>query len=256
MNKYDSIEFITRGSIGDIYSAYHGDKKVIIKKIYNREHAMIEEKISRIINCSSMYLLCLLDSFIHNGAMHLVYEYISGAEDLFSCIFETRRIQDWSNAKILHFMYLLCEGLSALHKHKILHLDIKPENIIIKDDEIPIIIDYDLSCVDKDCAKMSLGGTPGYIPEEILKRKTIGSSADIFALGCVFYSILCDEIPEQDPITRISNLQGKKTFKFKRLEFFENKLGKLLKKMLSEKPDKRLPLKKIKKKLIKISRSL
>lgn len=245
---YTLDKLLGKGQTGEVFLATNKDgKQVVIKKIFNRMKAEKELEIARVIHCEHVNLLCLLDFFVHNSINYLVYEYVENTKDLFDCLFESQDIETWSDIKILRIMYSICEGLNALHSKKILHLDIKPENILIKKDEVPIIIDYDLGCLDKNCAKAGLAGTFGYIAPEILNRDKISTKSDVFSLGGTFYCILCKNMPNGN-IER-SFLADQNRFPIRRVTQFEEKLNDLLTGMLKGDLTERLSLKKVMKTL-------
>lgn len=86
----------------------------------------------------------------------------------------------------------LAQGLSHIHKRGYLHLDIKPENIMVMSSGHISIIDFDLARPWKKRAlKMRiLPGTPSYLAPETLKKKRVSIRTDIFAFGLTCYEIL------------------------------------------------------------------
>lgn len=101
----------------------------------------------------------------------------------------------------------LLKGLKVVHKNKYLHRDIKPGNIIIRDDGSPVLIDF-------GSARQALGAksrsitaivSPGYAPlEQYSVRGNQGPWTDIYALGAVAYKCLTGKIPP-DATVRIKD---------------------------------------------------
>lgn len=87
----------------------------------------------------------------------------------------------------VEMMLQVTRGLKYLHSIKIVHGDIKPQNILISLDGLPKLADFDCSWhMDKDPPRRT--STLGWQPPECYPIKDVkkSSSSDIFSLGCVF----------------------------------------------------------------------
>ncbi|CAM0908463.1 unnamed protein product [Alopecurus aequalis] len=87
----------------------------------------------------------------------------------------------------------ICEGLSYLHHKNILHLDLKPANILLDEDMMPKINDFGLSrCFEEEQTRVSvtkMGGTIGYLAPEFTSR-IITHKFDLYSLGMIIIEIL------------------------------------------------------------------
>ena len=118
-----------------------------------------------------------------------------------------REDHEWNVQACLAF----AEGIARIHEAGILHLDIKPDNMVFTCDSADhvhgTLIDFDQSCFEGEFSAKN-GGTPGYQAPEILQliseeeedrmehwQKQIGRPADIFALGASFSALLTGEPP-------------------------------------------------------------
>ena len=95
--------------------------------------------------------------------------------------------------------FQILNGLNSLHKKRIIHFDIKPENILFDpDNEIIKITDFSLSqyiTYDLDKNILINGGTYSYMPPEgILKTKKYSFSYDIWSLGCILLELCCRKV--------------------------------------------------------------
>ncbi|KAM0928549.1 hypothetical protein ACQ4PT_002547 [Festuca glaucescens] len=88
----------------------------------------------------------------------------------------------------------ICEGLLFLHEKRILHLDLKPANILIDHQMVPKIADFGLSrCPGEEQTRAitkNLCGTLGYMDPEYLKSGQITFASDIYSLGVIIMEIL------------------------------------------------------------------
>lgn len=101
----------------------------------------------------------------------------------------------------------IMSGLEAIHEKGILHRDIKPDNIIIRNDGSPVLIDFGAArnAIGTRSKSLSAILTPGYAPvEQYETRGNQGAWTDIYALGAVAYACLMGEKPAE-ATTRFRN---------------------------------------------------
>lgn len=96
----------------------------------------------------------------------------------------------------------LCGGLNAIHSLGVVHRDIKPGNIVIRDDGTPVLIDFGIAgqlggMVGREHLTDYLGGsgTPTYAPAEQLRGDTVDARADVYAFGCLLFEIVTGRQP-------------------------------------------------------------
>ena len=87
----------------------------------------------------------------------------------------------------------IARGMEFLHKQKVEHRDIKPQNILWRHSDSAeirfIISDFDLSHLIKD-ESSGLCGSMGWTAPELWNRGEVSTATDLFSLGCVFYFVL------------------------------------------------------------------
>lgn len=88
-------------------------------------------------------------------------------------------------------------GLQYLHSHKILHRDMSLSNLLLTKDMHLKIADFGLATQLKraDEKHMTMCGTPNYISPEVVSRSSHGLPADVWGLGCMFYTLLVGRPP-------------------------------------------------------------
>ena len=96
----------------------------------------------------------------------------------------------------LHYLYEIAQGLHYAHQHHIAHLDLKPQNILLKND-IPKITDWGLSRLLTKQGTTTIGiSLPYAAPEQFsTKYGKKDAKTDIWQLGILFYFLLTNEIP-------------------------------------------------------------
>ena len=93
---------------------------------------------------------------------------------------------------------LLLNGLREVHANKLLHLDIKPANVYIRNDGSPVLIDFGAArqTLTEQTTRLSPMYTPGFAsPEQYRKRELLGPWSDIYSVGATMYACLAAAAP-------------------------------------------------------------
>ena len=148
--------------------------------------------------------------FQAHGTAYIVMEYVDG-ETLSSLL---QREQTLSCQNLLSILNPLLSGLEIVHKSDVLHRDIKPGNIIIRDSGAPVLIDFGAArqAVGARSRSVTAIVTPGYAPiEQYSTRGRQGPWTDIYALGAICYRAMTGETPidatervRRDPLVPLS----------------------------------------------------
>ncbi|HEY6239944.1 MAG TPA: serine/threonine-protein kinase [Burkholderiales bacterium] len=100
---------------------------------------------------------------------------------------------------IRHVFTLLLNGLREVHSNKLLHLDIKPANIYIRNDGTPVLIDFGAArqTLVEEGQRLSPMYTPGFAPPEQYKnRDLLGPWSDCYAVGASIFACLASAAPQ------------------------------------------------------------
>ena len=108
-----------------------------------------------------------------------------------------------SESLICFIAIQILKGLKYIHMCKVIHFDIKPQNIVIDDFLNVKIIDFsvamDYGKKDKNTIKLPFRGTNFYIPPEVIKKKTINlkdlNKIDLYSLGVMLYNMAFGSYP-------------------------------------------------------------
>jgi len=93
----------------------------------------------------------------------------------------------------------LLDGLREVHTAKLLHLDIKPANVYLRNDGTPLLIDFGAARQALSAEGMSLPPTytPGFAsPEQYSRRELLGPWSDIYSVGATMYACLAAAAPQ------------------------------------------------------------
>lgn len=125
----------------------------------------------------------------------IVMEYMSGGT-LFHRLMTKRQYNEKEAAVLLT---CLMQGLEIMHSRRIIHRDIKLENIFLptSNDVLVKVGDFDLAIEGEETNRENVIGTPGYIAPEIFSKMpgVYSNKCDIFSSGVVLYTILIGCFP-------------------------------------------------------------
>ncbi len=103
----------------------------------------------------------------------------------------------------------LLSGLREVHSRKLLHLDLKPANIYLRDDDHPVLLDFGATRLGLGESDRSLGNvfTAGFAaPEQQGSAENLGPWTDIYAIGATLYSRLAaGEVPQAADLRQIAD---------------------------------------------------
>lgn len=128
-----------------------------------------------------------------DGTLYLLMDYIE-ASNLKLLIARQDPVLAENVAQILIDMAI---GLNDVHEGGFMHLDFKPENILVTGNSNVRLIDFDLAqpILEKPKKMSDNPGTPGYMSPEQLQGKPINARVDIFAYGVAAYELLTSRKP-------------------------------------------------------------
>ncbi|MBX9583166.1 MAG: serine/threonine protein kinase, partial [Gemmataceae bacterium] len=106
---------------------------------------------------------------------------------------------------VLRLLARMVDGLAHAHARGILHLDLKPGNVLLADTGDPMLLDFNLSYDAAEKDREAVGGTIPYMaPEQLLDLKSRGKGGvdartDLYSLGVMAYELLAGELPFPSP---------------------------------------------------------
>lgn len=127
-----------------------------------------------------------------SGQMYIIMEFIKGISLEQYIYGEMGLIPD---VKALPIFLEILDTVAYLHRNDILHLDIKPNNVIIQPDGHIKLIDLGIAARMSDASNSTGFGTPAYMPPEQTEKGVCGRYTDIFALGVMLFEMLTGTLP-------------------------------------------------------------
>ncbi|XP_056162914.1 LEAF RUST 10 DISEASE-RESISTANCE LOCUS RECEPTOR-LIKE PROTEIN KINASE-like 2.4 isoform X2 [Syzygium oleosum] len=190
-------EKLGQGGFGVVYKGKIGDGSLVAVKILTESKSSSDEFINEVVSISRtshINVITLLGFCYEGNKRALIFEYMpNGSLDKFIPSGRTLNMSSSLEWKILYQIAIgIARGLEYLHRGcntRILHFDIKPQNILLDQDFIPKISDFGLAklCHGKDSAVSTLGmrGTVGFIAPEVVFRNLgrVSHKSDVYSYG-------------------------------------------------------------------------
>jgi serine/threonine protein kinase len=148
----------------------------------------------------------VLNFFRANGTVYMVMQYERG-RTLQEHI--RHREGDLAESFVRKLFVRMLNGLREVHSHKLLHLDIKPANIFLRNDGTPVLLDFGAARQTLSASKPMLKPmyTPGYAPPEQYAghasratkgiRSDLGPWSDIYSVGASLHTCLTGKPPQR-----------------------------------------------------------
>ncbi|XP_060030310.1 death-associated protein kinase 2 isoform X4 [Erinaceus europaeus] len=156
----------------------------------------IEREVGILRQVLHPHVITLHDVYESRSDVVLILELVSGGE-LFDFLAQKESL---SEEEATSFIKQILDGVSYLHAKQIAHFDLKPENIMLLDKNIPIphikLIDFGLAHEIEDGVEFkNIFGTPEFVAPEIVNYEPLGLEADMWSIGVITYILLSGASP-------------------------------------------------------------
>ena len=220
--RYRIITRVGAGAMGAVYQAEHIDleKRVALKTLLAnsaRDPALVERfrQEARAASKIGNPFICDVTDFgeLPDGQVFYVMEYIDGPS--LRRVLEVDRSLDLQRA--IPILRQVCKALGAAHEKGIIHLDVKPDNIMLTTNgrrgSMVKVVDFGIAGLasaepppEGADPEARIVGTPDYLSPERIRRKGYDNRSDIYSLGAMAYEMLTGVCPfyNEDLLTTIT----------------------------------------------------
>jgi serine/threonine protein kinase len=166
-------------------------------------------------------VVSVMNFFRENDTVYMVMNYLEGAslQEFIIIARDLKQAKVFRESTIRSLFDEILRGLRIVHQHKMLHLDIKPANIFVTDDNKAVLIDFGAAreVLSKEGNFIRPMYTPGFAAPEMYRRdSSMGPWTDIYAIGACMYACMQgyppNEAPQRTPNDRmvavLKRLQG------------------------------------------------
>jgi tRNA A-37 threonylcarbamoyl transferase component Bud32 len=211
--RYQMMDLLGRGGMGEVYKAKDGEKLLAIKTLH-LEKASEPEMLNRFqregqagIHLKHPNIVPVYEMAVHDGTSYMVMAYLEG-EDLGDYLRANKKLDAQS---IIEIACEIADALEFAHSQGLVHRDIKPSNVMLlpsadKETFRAILTDFGIAKM-KDANTITGTGMIGTIdymaPEQIMNSKTVDHRADIYALGVMLYEMAVGERPFKGGVAQV-----------------------------------------------------
>lgn len=195
IGRYEVLEGLGEGGMGTVYLCQDPTigRRVAVKVLRGHlddpdQHRRFMQEARAAGALTHPNVVTIHDFGEFDGAPYLVMEYVRGS-NLAAVI---KRREAVPIATKLRWIEELCSGLAYAHASRVIHRDIKPQNVMVDERSTLKVLDFGIARVTETGAtKMSMVvGTPGYMSPEQIDGRSIDRRSDIFSVGAVAYALL------------------------------------------------------------------
>ncbi|XP_016840545.1 serine/threonine-protein kinase fused [Nasonia vitripennis] len=201
MERYERIKKVGEGSFGKVFKAKRKcDGAIVAYKVTEKKGRSPKELESLRRECEIQKdlqhpnIIQMLDSFETESEIVVVTEYVE--KELYEIITKAGRLSE-ERAQVI-----ACDLVSALHylhSNRIVHRDMKPQNVLLDPDGVAKLCDFGFARIMSQGTHvlMSIKGTPLYMAPELHDERPYDHNVDLWSLGCIIYELVAGVPPFQ-----------------------------------------------------------
>jgi serine/threonine-protein kinase len=203
IGRYRVLREIGRGGMGVVYEALDPliGRNVAIKLIHVADEADQRALNDRLFhearaagNLVHRNIVSVFDVGLHEGNFYIAMEFVGG-----QTLASMMAAQAMPRGEILTTILLpVADALDYAHRSGVVHRDVKPNNIMIREDGSPCVVDFGMAQAVQGDGKTRAGlagGTVAYASPEAIRGDSLDGRADQFSLACVAYEVIAGRRP-------------------------------------------------------------
>ena len=200
--RYEILQLLGRGGMGAVYKAKDKElDRVIAVKLIRPELAKNQEVLRRFKQelilarqVTHKNVIRIFDLGQADGIKFITMDFVQG-QDLHALLLERGKLPPDEAARI---MLQICRALEAAHAERVIHRDLKPQNVMLDQSGRVYVMDFGIARSAHLPGMTQTGaliGTPEYMSPEQARGEELDERSDIFSLGVIFYEILTGKPP-------------------------------------------------------------
>lgn len=198
LGKFTILNQLGEGGFAKVYAVQlNGTKQKFALKVIEHDQEMpygYQHEINLNLRLSHPHILPICDYWVDTQACYLLMPLMTaGNLSHHLLIHQTLSVQETAN-----ILMQLASAVDYLHKQHIVHLDIKPDNILMDNEGNIYLSDFGIARdlrLPQPITRLPFLGSPRYVAPEQLRRETITTRTDIYSIGLLAYQLLTGSVP-------------------------------------------------------------
>ncbi|MBI2571857.1 MAG: AAA family ATPase [Candidatus Schekmanbacteria bacterium] len=206
---YEKRTPLGRGGVGVVCAARRrGSGEIVALKTMHvdsaRARASIRREIRVLAEICHPGIVRIVDHGVDQGLPWYAMQLVEGTDLAAYCRGVCREAGDLGKAlpSLLGVFRLLCLSLAYLHGEGLVHCDLKPANVLVRADGMPVLVDFGFvarfgGAISREVLDSDSGisGTLYYMAPERIRGGLVDARADLYAVGCILYEVLTGHPP-------------------------------------------------------------
>lgn len=188
---------IGKGGMATVYLATQESlgRSVVLKVLDHARRGQSSDLVQRFLDEGRIIaalhhpnIVTIYDIGTAGDDIYISMEYVEGGD------LKARLESSFRPEKTLEIIAKIASALASAHSHNIIHRDVKPGNILFRNDNTPLLSDFGIAKqtdIDNNLtATHVFMGSPNYVSPEQAEGEGVDGRSDIYSLGCIFYEML------------------------------------------------------------------
>jgi predicted Ser/Thr protein kinase len=198
--RFERIRLLGTGGVGEVFLARDRvlDREVALKVMKRVPHTAVPSLLDEARAMSLVRhenVVALLDAGAHKGDVFIALEYVEGT----NLRQQMKRGMPVERTRALQVLRHVARGLAAAHAVDVLHLDVKPENVLVGVDGVSRVVDFGLARLRSGNACIELSGapsgTPAYMAPELWASEGVCDGTDVWSYAVLAHEVLAGTRP-------------------------------------------------------------
>jgi formylglycine-generating enzyme required for sulfatase activity len=240
---YRVVRLLGRGGWGIVYEAIQEriNRRVALKLLWPQPVASWAERVQREARVTARLrhpnIVTIYDADWVGERFYLAMELVEGGT-----LADRIERGPLSFEESVPILISIGEALDYAHRKDVIHRDVKPQNIMFRDDGTAVLTDFGIAR-EREGARLTVAGfligTPEYMSPQVLAQQPADASSDLYSLGIVLFEMLTGDVPfEADSTIQLTELHRRAPIP-KRPEIED--VWPILTRLLAKEPSKRYP---------------
>ena len=192
MERFRKLKSLGRGQSGEVWLVEREDASLAaLKQVYIENENSLNQEVSLLERLSHPHIIQYHESFRFQEYLFIVIDFAEGGDLANRIKLAKNKGYKFSEPQIWKWFMQICQGLEFIHANKIIHRDLKAQNIFLSKSGDIKIGDFGISRILSNSSELASTsvGTPYYIAPEVCKGQPYNYKADVWSLGCILYEL-------------------------------------------------------------------